>query len=61
MRSKPYCHYIPDRQMEMFRDISKQSELNVSELMRRFYDFCLQQHNLNQILPSMSGTIKVGK
>jgi len=29
--------------------------LNLSELTRRLFDYCLQEHRLNDIVPSMSG------
>ena len=61
MDGKPRCHWVSDRQMGMLREVSEQTSLSVSEVMRRMYDHCLQPVVLNQLVPSMSGQINVGK
>jgi hypothetical protein len=59
-RSKQYSHWIPDRQMDAFRDLQLQTGVTVSETMRRMYDFCFSEPVMNQLFPSMSGQIRLG-
>lgn len=39
--------------------IKQVTGLTMNEINRRFYDYCLSQAALNQIVPSYSGQIKV--
>ncbi len=59
-RSKQYSHWIPDRQMDHFRELQTQTGVCVSETMRRMYDLCFSEPIISQLFPSMSGQIKLG-
>lgn len=57
--SKHFNLLIPERQWEHLSNISTQTEIKISELMRRILDYGLKQQVLNEIIPSMSGQIKI--
>jgi hypothetical protein len=48
------CFLTPS-QGEAIISLKEQSGLNLSELTRRMFDYCLQEHRLNELIPSMSG------
>ncbi len=54
-------HFVPERHVEQFRSLARQTEIPVAELMRRMFDFCLQKEVLDRIMPSMSGQISLLK
>lgn len=49
---------LTDLQGTKLCDIKDVSELNISELTRRIFDYALQEHRMNEIIPSMSGRLK---
>lgn len=58
-KTKIVSSRIPERQVELFQDLAKDTGINISELKRRMYDFCFQERVINEIIPSMSGNIQI--
>ncbi len=52
---------MPDRHRNGLREMSDQTELSVSELLRRMVDHCFQPAVTNDMLPCMSGRITIGQ
>ncbi len=52
-------HFVPERHVEQFRSLARQTEIPVAELMRRMFDFCLKPDVINVIVPSMSGQVRL--
>lgn len=50
---------IPERYVDNFQNLAKETGITVSELKRRMYDFCFQEKILNEMLPSLSGSIQI--
>lgn len=57
---RAFTFYLPERQLNDFRQLSQQTGESMAALMRRLFDHGLQEHSLNQIIPSMSGYLKFG-
>ncbi len=54
-----FNQYMPERQIEQFRALAQQTEIPVSELMRRMFDHCFREEVLNTIVPALSGRLEV--
>lgn len=52
---------ITDWQQQSFDRLHGQTGLTKSELMRRMFDYCLQEFVINQLVPTMSGSLTVAK
>ncbi len=52
--------YLPDRLEVNLKNVLDQTQLGTSDMLRRMIDYCLQQQRMNDIVPSMSGQIKIG-
>ncbi len=48
------------RRKEQLRLVAEQADVPMGELLRRMIDHCTQPHILAEILPHLSGQIKVG-
>lgn len=57
-------HYllgIPDSQFEKLRSLSERSEEPMSAWVRRFIEYGLEEHHLNEMVPYMSGKLQLNK
>lgn len=62
MGMNKFLLHMPERQLNTFYKLSEDTGLAVAELMRRMYDYCLQESVLCSLVPCMSGSanLKVG-
>lgn len=50
---------IPDHQEKGLYWIRDYAGLTISEFTRRLYDYAFQERVLNEVIPSMSGSLKI--
>lgn len=56
-----YHIFLTERQFENLKQLSEFTGIAVSELVRRFIDHSAQSKVLDEIIPFLSGQIKIGK
>jgi hypothetical protein len=54
---RPYTQRLADRQIVSLEKLRDQAGISVSELMRRMIDYCLQEEEINHIVPCLSGRL----
>ena len=56
-----YQQLWSEKQAEELQRLSELTQLPKTELVRRFFDFCTKENNLNELIPAMSGHLTVGR
>ena len=51
---------LPPRQKDDLKDLSEKTGLSMSELVRRMIDQCSFGVGLGNLIPAMSGSVRVG-
>lgn len=54
-----HCHMLPSRQVDNLKLLSEMTGSSVSDWIRKFIDYGMQDRSLNEIIPWMSGSISV--
>ena len=49
---------LPERLYQGIKDLSEQTQLNSSEIIRRVLDYSIKEERLNEAFPQLSGSIK---
>lgn len=52
-------HILTERQGLALRSLSRQTGCSASELLRRMVDYCAQERVLCELVPGLSGYLKV--
>lgn len=54
-----FLFHLPTQQKQMLISVSEQTGLSYAEWLRKMIPYCMQSSVLNELMPSMSGYIKV--
>ena len=52
--------HLPEQQVKALHDLKELTGLTMTELSRRMIEHCLKEQVLNEVLPCLSGQLRLG-